>query len=153
METNELERLGLTGRTITGLATGPSEAYLVMHTDSGDIVWATDADCCSETWFADVIGFANLIGHRIFAASEATEDDPEDGRTRQESDSVGVVTLTTAAGHAEIRWRNSSNGYYGGSIFLVGSDTPGWYSVSVPEEGDTLTEITADWQAPKPTYD
>jgi hypothetical protein len=148
MTTNELERLGLTGRTITGLAVGPHESYLVLHTNQGDLTWGTDSDCCSETWFADVVGFDNLVGHPILTASESFENDPEDGRSRQDYDSVGIVSLTTDAGEAEVRWRNSSNGYYGGSIFLVGSDNHGWYHTEKPSAGDVVTEITGDWEAP-----
>ena len=146
--TNEAERLGILGRTITGIYVGTDEESMVLDTDMGRVVWATDADCCSTTWFADIKGTANLIGHRVLAATRVQYDDPEDGRTRQEVDSVESIKITTDAGEAEVIWRNSSNGYYGGSVYWPDDAAlPEWYHVEPPDLS-TLTAVTADWQAP-----
>lgn len=150
-ETNEAERLGVAGKTIDELYVGPEEAYLVLVVGGERIVWDTDSDCCSETWFADIKGVNRLIGHRVLAVSaEDAENDPEDGRTRQESDTVQTLRFTTDAGEAEIIWRNSSNGYYGGSVFWPQwAEIPEWYRrVKHPEPDDVLTRVTDDWSAP-----
>lgn len=149
MTTNELETLGLTdlpvvkdvfvaqdqsalalifaNRRCPDCRDGGADIHCVRCAGRGwlrgEVVWATDADCCSETWFADVINLAALIDHPITAASlEWLDEDPDDGsRSRQECDEVQALTLTTTAGDCRIEFRNSSNGYYGGSIYLVDS--------------------------------
>jgi len=151
MTTNELDRLGLRGRTVTGIAVTRDEGGLILHTDGGDVVWGTDADCCSETWFADIIGLNAILGHEVLAVTliqpEPGTRAADEGRTRQESDTIDGVALITAVGHCEIFWRNSSNGWYGGSIFHVGGeDTPDWYPIWAPSVDD-LIEVTEDWSA------
>ena len=95
-------------------------------------------DCCSETWFADITGVGALIGGTVQTADEVSMDgyNVEDGRTRQECDEAYGYKLTTDKGYADIVFRNSSNGYYGGSIELLKRELP---------EG--MIAITDDWQA------
>jgi hypothetical protein len=53
----------------------------------------------------------------------------------------------TEEGGCDIYWRNSSNGYYGGSVFVHGGDdVPAWYTTNTPTPS-ILTEITEDWRA------
>lgn len=59
-----------------------------------------------------------------------------DDRSRQWSDRVYGVKLKTDLGYADIAYRCSSNGYYGGRI--------GIYQKEINE---TLTPITDDWSA------
>lgn len=144
--TNETETLGLAGRTVTGLAVEHGEGSLVFTTTTGDVGWGTYGDCCSETWFADVINLAALLNHPVLHVSETWTDDPDDGqRSRQEVDSVGVITITTVGGDCRIEWRNSSNGYYGGSVELIGGRDTYVEHDSMPT---LLTPITHDWRAP-----
>lgn len=138
---NELERLGLTGRTVTGLSVGPDEAFLVFHLDDffvPNVVWDTDADCCSETWFADVINLAALLNHPVLSVTQEFIDDPDCTRSRQEHDVVGAITITTLAGDCRVEWRNSSNGYYGGSVCRL----------AAPSDPSGCVPITHDWRAP-----
>jgi hypothetical protein len=127
MVSNELERLGIEGRTVTAVIVGYEEQYLVLETTTGPVIWETDADCCSNTWFSDVVGLPSLLGHPILAASELADVSPfeteeEQNRTRQEEDKVYGVRLLTEAGVCDVVYRNSSNGYYGGSIYYVEAD-------------------------------
>ncbi len=171
MITNELERLGLAGRPVVReLRVGAGESYLVLVTDDGEIQWDTDADCCSETWFADVVGVENLLGQPVLAATETQDtvrydelagEEPDKpwesrdprNRTRQEYDQIYGVTLTTPAGECDIIYRNSSNGYYGGSIYnATGPEyrDVGWYVRSSDRVPDSETRIVGDWHAPTP---
>lgn len=143
--TNELEQLGLTGQTIGSLRIDTfDESYLYLHTLNDVLVWMTNADCCSETWFSDITGVANLLGHVILAATMFDPPEVDDGRCRQESDYFYGVRITTDAGDCEIVYRNSSNGYYGGSIAL---------STASPRAFDKTLPITTDWHAPKRNWD
>ena len=102
----------------------------------------TEADCCSETWFADIIGFKALIGEKINGIRILDLPTPmDDDRGRQEVDQAYGFELTTNKGACTIVYRNSSNGYYGGHIYDVTLD------LGEDDLPSTVTEITDDWSA------
>lgn len=103
-------------------------------------IYETDADCCSETWFADIIGVDALLGERVVGIEVMDDWSPDDNRTRQESDTAYGYKLKTKKGITDIIFRNSSNGYYGGGIDL--------WEGAVEPEGVEWVEITKDWSAP-----
>lgn len=131
------------GSTVTELYVGNSEGTLLFKTaDDKWFCWNVVGDCCSDSWFADIVGFDALIKKEILSVEEvpcvSMEDD---GRSRQDSDLAYSYKLTTKAGYVDIIFRNSSNGYYGG-----------WMEVSKEDEflEKTLmfyTRILDDWQA------
>jgi hypothetical protein len=129
------------GKRVLELWVNEGEAQLYLVTDDGVFETVTYADCCSETWFADITGVAALLGGVVAKADVLAEQlgtDVEDGRTRQEYDEVYGYQITTNQGRCDIVFRNSSNGYYGGSF-------EGWTAVSgVPE---SARRITDDWSA------
>lgn len=132
----------LIGKTIRNLRiadqeTHYAEAVLLFGTDDGDMAFVTDADCCSETWFADIVGVDALLGGTVTAAENIELPEPLDDRTRQEYDQAYGVKITTDRGVCDIVYRNSSNGYYGG-----------WCSFS-PDYSGAMNErrITEDWSA------
>jgi hypothetical protein len=129
---NELIR-----KTITGLRINDDQSLLAfVHPDGTITSYATEGDCCSETWFADITGVHYLLGCTVKEVEFVDLPNIEDGRTRQDSDEFYGVNLTTDKGHTNIVYRNSSNGYYGGSIKLNTKALP---------EG--MTSIIDDWQA------
>lgn len=127
----------LIGKKVNSLLVSKGEEYLVFETDHGDVVWGTDADCCSETWFADILGVNALLGATV-ADVEIMENVPEveDGRCRQESDSFYGMKIKTDRGIVDVIYRNSSNGYYGGNARLE-NERP----------KVELRPINDDWQA------
>lgn len=128
----------LIGKKITGLRINEDQSVLAFYTDQGVIAYETRGDCCSETWFADITGVSALLGGTVQTANEVSMDgyNVKDGRTRQEYDEAYGVKLTTDKGYSDIVFRNSSNGYYGGSIELLKRELP-----------DGMTAITDDWHA------
>lgn len=118
------------------------EHFLIFETDIGKMVYEAIGDCCSESWFAEIIGLNNIIGEKVIEVIE--KDLPsynlDDGRSRQEIDSVYCYTLTTKKGHCDIVFRNSSNGYYGG--YLEFSEFG-----NIPDEYKPLVDISklSDW--------
>lgn len=126
----------LIGKYVTGLKVNDDQSILCVETRKATFIFKTDADCCSETWFADIIGVKYLIG----AIVEKVEDlelidyNLNDNRCRQDEDSAYGIKLITNKGEANIIYRNSSNGYYGGGMYMLC-------------ELSNLTEITEDWQA------
>lgn len=107
--------------------------------------YETEADCCSETWFADIIGLHNLLGQTVIGVRVLEVEIPEgDTRTRQEYDEAYGYRLTTAKGDCDFIFRNSSNGCYGGSLILVKEERlPG--VMDGQREFAQLTEN--EWQA------
>lgn len=117
---------------------GEEELYFDVGKDIS-IMFDTDADCCSETWFADITSVKQLIGGLV---SKVEEVDVKhvgcDNRSRQEDDCVYGYKITTNLGVCSIVYRNSSNGYYGGGCEIKTIDTP------IP---DNCVEITNDWSS------
>lgn len=115
-----------------------SYSILNFDTDRGRVSYQTESDCCSETWFADICGVAALLGATVrkVEAIEAHDAPEGDKRSRQESDIIYGVKITTDRGQCDVIYRNSSNGYYGGSCSRM----------RVPYAGDALP-VSVDWSA------
>ena len=128
----------LIGKKITGLRINEDQSVLVFDTDQGAVGYKALGDCCSESWFADITGVSALLGGTVQTADEVSMEgyNVEDGRGRQESDEAYGYKLTTDKGYADVVFRNSSNGYYGGSIDTLRGEPP---------EG--MTAIEDDWHA------
>lgn len=130
----------LVGASVTGLWVDPGEEHLrIVLADGRVLVGETDGDCCSETWWADATGVKQLIGGIVSAAKEIPMDDYDvnDGRGRQSDDEAYGVRITTNLGVCDLVFRNSSNGYYGGSVIWYWAD-------DVPS---TYRSIDEDWRA------
>lgn len=112
------------------------QKFIIFETDMGNVCWGTYADCCSETWFADITGVSALIGGTVMNVEEMEVYGKKDGRCRQEVDSFYGIKITTDKGYVDIVFRNSSNGYYGGNLIRAN-----------PIHGEPLFQITSDWQA------
>jgi hypothetical protein len=138
----------LEGKIVEKVFVDDKQHTLVFETNTGEqIAYGTDGDCCSETWFADMIGIDAIFGYHhkrldlrtINRVEEITMDfyNTDDGRCRQDSDAAYGYKLTTNLGRLLIAFRNSSNGYYGGNIFLI----QGLVDTS------KMKQITQDWHA------
>ena len=111
---------------------------LVFKTNNGEVAYETEADCCSVTWFADIIGVCNLLGATVTTVEDVDIDNVDDSRSRQETDKFYGLKITTDKGYADIIYRNSSNGYYGGSCCWLKN-----FKLPI----DNLFEISEDWSA------
>lgn len=112
-----------------------NQHYLRFTTNEGIFIYETEGDCCSESWFADIIGVQNLLNSKIISVElverEAIDNDSgytryapknynvNDGRGRQDYDSVYAYKFITNKGYSDIIFRNSSNGYYGGWLNYI----------------------------------
>ena len=114
-----------------------SVLYMCDNFENNIFKIETDADCCSETWFADIIGVDYLLGHHITGVELLSfSGEIEDGRTRQEVDIQYGFRLKTLLGDCDFIYRNSSNGYYGGDIEGV---------TLVDKIPDNMEIIKEDW--------
>ena len=128
----------LIGKTVNRLLINDTETILAFCTSEVVIAYKTWGDCCSETWFSDITGVNALIGGTVQTVDEVSvvSYNVLDGRTRQEYDEAYGYKIVTDKGWVDIVFRNSSNGFYGGSIKLLTSKLE-----------DGMTEITEDWTA------
>ena len=141
----------LVGRTIRGVEVNDDETLLRFQCDGGPVTFEVDGDCCSSSWFADIVGFDALIGRTVAEVREVDLEEgkapPVDvpasglltasGRSRQESDSLYGYVVATDRGRCTIAFRNSSNGFYGGRLH----HSTGEYA------GAKWRQITDDWSA------
>jgi hypothetical protein len=130
----------LLGNRVKTILVSPDQEELVFRLSNGcDVVLITEADCCSETWFADIIGVSSLLNELITGVGILPETDPDDDRSRQSYDTAYGFTLSTQKGVTTIAYRNSSNGYYGGDCIAF---------VTLNYDKDNLRgfkQITEDW--------
>ena len=129
----------LVGKTIEAIFVSPGGEYLLFVTNQGDITYATRGDCCSVTWFADITGVEALIGGKVEVTWEVNMGsyNVNDGRCRQVEDIAYGYKIRTDKGYADIVFRNSSNGYYGGGIYRTHKILRRQY----------MRPITEDWRA------
>ena len=143
----------LIGKTITAMYVNQDESMLKFSIQGGeDIVYITNGDCCSETWFADIIfnryndkfpmAVNTVVELQIPAFVSKMAD--YDGRGRQEYDQVYGYGIAGGVKNIEIIYRNSSNGYYGGSCEVADMDSS--YDKKRVDAA-TWTSITDDWSA------
>jgi hypothetical protein len=138
----------LVGKKILDVEVGNSESLIRFTIENGDpLIYVCEGDCCSETWFSEILNLDFLINHTVSEVRELDMPRYDDGNTRQEHDQLYGYKIATEAGHCAIVFRNSSNGYYGGSYDLDDSneDRPlreghGWKSI----------KHIADWVAYEP---
>lgn len=127
------KQVDIVGRTIKSIHIGGD--YLFFNTDDGVFRYVVDADCCSNTWINDLTGVSNVLGKQVTAVDDIEAgDDVWDGD--YELTQFYAKEFRTTGGVLTVCYRNSSNGYYGGS--LVGPDIAEF----VPESMPALTE---DW--------
>lgn len=109
---------GVIGRTLTGIAVSQDgETTLRLTFADGEHYITTDGDCCSESWWADVIGAASNYGGIVQEVRAIDLPYPADDRTRQKEDCAYGYDIVTTKGVVNLVFRNSSNGYYGGEAF------------------------------------
>lgn len=117
----------LVGKTILGLAIDRYKTYLKFYTTEGVIIYEAEGDCCSESWFEhisgidDVVEYTDLGGVKVHKVNNL--DEVRLLGTKQDVDkSYGVeIELEDPHRPIKIKYRNSSNGYYGGSVKRVKS--------------------------------
>lgn len=107
----------LDDKTIIGVELSEDKEAIRFLIEGGDpIVAKCDADCCSHTWIEHVelpaLGFPAKVLSAASLDLPGSQDDHPDHDCLQ----VYGLKITTDKGELIIDYRNSSNGYYGGSL-------------------------------------
>lgn len=107
-----------------------NEDFLKFETDQGSVVYGVYGDCCSSSYFHDFIGVKKLLENgTVLSAKEINLDEKTQkyNETEKETMTWGaiscygfeIVTEHPVFGEqtSVFSFRNSSNGYYGGSLY------------------------------------
>lgn len=107
----------LLGKTIKEIKIADDAQALLFILTDGEIIARTDGDCCSHSWI-EHIELPTELPATVLACSDL-EMPSEDGYIdpdQYEYISYYGYKIVTDKGDVIIDYRNSSNGYYGGSI-------------------------------------
>lgn len=128
----------LEGKTVLEVYIGDTEDcavdVLVFITDQGTFVYYTAGDCCSISWFNDMLGVGNLLNFTVVSVEDVELPEPQQKDYEYLQD-YGIK-LTTTGGYVDIVYRNESNGYYGG-----------WCELYDGDGYQNLRKIETDWSA------
>lgn len=128
----------LVGHKVMGIFVSDDEEEMIFVTATGAFRYRTFGDCCSQTWFADMVGVKQLIGYTVTFTRSVDMPIPDDTRSRSEEDQNYGIEIGTSGGRCNIVYRNASNGYYGGSIDFV---------ETLPDTLDKFRPVYEDWSA------
>lgn len=110
------------GRVIKAVRRNDAKDLIELETEQGTVIYlSATGDCCSSSWFEHLAGVDALIGEKVLRVVERempgclTDGKDEHGEDHESLQYYGW-TLETAKGRCDLEMRNSSNGYYGGSI-------------------------------------
>lgn len=134
----------LLGRKVLTLLINPDHTYMRFNTDEGSFDFYCYADCCSESFINHVNCIEDLLGDTVLEVDEvdmfkALGITPEP--TKQEYDDVLTYRIRTPKGVCALEFRNSSNGYYGGSLEFVEEQ----YYLEYANHIEELKPITEDF--------
>jgi len=116
-----------------------SQEYLKIISIDDIFIFHAVGDCCSESWFADIIGVSYLLNCEVYSVVDIEDCYANDDRSRQERDIIYGIKITTNKGICDIVFRNSSNGYYGGYLEIVKHD--------ISHLDLNFIDIVDDWSA------
>lgn len=105
----------LVGKTVTAIYIAEDKEAIRFDLDNGEsIVAKCDADCCSYTWIEHVT--LPALGFPFLVLAEKDVELPEDIENDGDYIQFYGFALETDKGDFLLDYRNSSNGYYGGSL-------------------------------------
>ncbi len=96
--------------------------------DGGKTLYEVAGDCCSYSWIEHLEAPKDINGATVLGAEDGgpiTQDHPDhDDDHRDATIAVYNTYFHTDKGDIVLEYRNSSNGYYGGYLVLIGEELP-----------------------------
>jgi len=104
------------GETLEGIYFSEDGSYMKIQTDKNVYCFDTEGDCCSHTYYHEVIGVPEGNVLEVESADADLPVLPDDDPDKDDEcvQQYGI-NIKTTKGVVTIVYRNSSNGYYGGS--------------------------------------
>jgi hypothetical protein len=106
----------------------PNEQYaaehtiLIFDTDKGTFAFETTGDCCSCSYFQEILNPEQILNKTITEVSTMELDKENPARYEDKIDEQGDLTqfygykIRVEDGFCDLIFRNESNGYYGGDL-------------------------------------
>ena len=110
----------LIGKTLLGIKIAEDKEAILFMTNQGEIIARCDADCCSSTWIEHVELPALGFPATVIAVSDLDLPGSEEHHPEYDCLQVYGLKIATDKGDCILDYRNSSNGYYGGSLVWPG---------------------------------
>lgn len=138
----DTELKDLVGKKVTKIYI--NQEYLRFDTDGPTYTYIVTGDCCSHSYLYDFYGVENLLKNGKITEVKRVELHPTDllasGEDSGESIQVYGYQITTESEYygpvtSVFSFRNSSNGYYGGSIDKTE------YAEKLPEITKNVVEV------------
>lgn len=105
----------LMGKTITEIKIADDKMALLFITTDGDIIAQTDGDCCSHSW-VEHVELPTELPAKVTSCTDLGMNKEDESNQEHECLRFYGYKIVTDKGDIVIDFRNSSNGYYGGSI-------------------------------------
>jgi hypothetical protein len=113
----------LVGKIVEAVYLAKDKGAIRFDVRGGDpIIARADGDCCSHTWIEEVQGPEQLIEATVVSIEDVPMRDPVKNHKDYDSLQFYGCKITSDKGFCLIDYRNSSNGYYGGSLEWPVSD-------------------------------
>jgi len=102
-----------------------NDEYLRFETDAGNFHYTVYGDCCSNSYFHDFVGVEKLLKNGKVLSTrqidlDLSAEEKLDKEDYEEIQCYGFELVTEDPEFGEVTsimsFRNSSNGYYGGSL-------------------------------------
>lgn len=107
------------GKRIQGITLAQDKKSLTITLTNRDkIEGVVEADCCSNTWIEHLEIPADIEGAEIMDIDDDTPIKKINNEEECELLQIYCTKIVTTKGYIDIEYRNSSNGYYGGSLFF-----------------------------------
>ena len=111
----------LEGKTITGINLAADKEAIQFLVEGHDpIIARCDADCCSHTWVEHIELPALGFPAKVLKLEDVDLPGSKDNHPEYDCLQVYGTKIITDKGEIIIDYRNSSNGYYGGSLSWPG---------------------------------
>ena len=112
------------------------EVITFTYQDGTKTRLGVEGDCCSESWIEHLempndLNGATILEHRSADEVDATDDDSLNPKNEsyhgRVHDCLKVYsdTFVTNRGDITLEYRNSSNGYYGGNLYVIDGEDDG----------------------------
>lgn len=105
----------LIGKEVSKILVDNVHDEICFVTDDGLMSFICEGDCCSSTWIEHISGVSAMINATVISAEivdiETISDHPVHDCLQ-----IYAWKIKTTKGYFDIDFRNSSNGYYGGSL-------------------------------------
>jgi hypothetical protein len=111
-----------------------SDEIITFVTPEGVATFEVEGDCCSHSYFHDLIGLDKLLAGPVVSVNQVDLGDTDATcavceRDGYKGDSVAVYGVQIVTQHpvwgevtTALSFRNDSNGYYGGWLYRAGTD-------------------------------